>query len=155
FRDLRGEELAGVAALLDEESYKAGKPILAEEPTARMYVVISGRAGARRNGTLLYEAGPGEVLVDPAFLDGREAETEPVALEDCRVLVLSRIAFMRLMEERFTVVRGLLAHLAGVVRLLGEKETGELPRSGNGSTGRDGDARRRGKRGSQKEAAPA
>src|SRR5690606_25224267 len=57
FRELRGEELAGVAALLDEERYAAGDPILAEEPTSRLYVVVSGRAGARRNGRILYEAG--------------------------------------------------------------------------------------------------
>lgn len=128
FGDLRGEELAGVAALLDEEKYAAGMPILAEEPTARLYVIVAGRAGARRDGRILYEAKPGEILVDPAFLDGREAETEPVALEDTTVLVLSRLAFMRLMEERFTVVRGFLSHMAGVVRALGEAEArGELP----------------------------
>jgi AAA family ATP:ADP antiporter len=120
FGSLRGEELAGVAALLDEEQYEAGAPILAAEPTSRLYVVCSGRAGAQRNGKILYSAGPGEILVDPAFLDGNEAETQPVALEATRVLVLSRLAFTRLMEERFTVVRGFMTHLAGVVRTLGE-----------------------------------
>ena len=127
FQDLRGEELAGVAALLDEENYEAGKPMLAEDPTSRLYVIVSGRAGAQRNGKILYEAGPGEILVDPAFLDGREAETQPLALEATRVLVLNRISFMRLMEERFTVVRGLLSHMAGVVRTLGE--VGEEPKA--------------------------
>ncbi len=122
FQDLRGEELAGVAALLDEENYEAGQPMLAEDPTSRLYVIVSGRAGAQRNGKVLYEAGPGEVLVDPAFLDGREAETQPLAIERTRVLVLNRLSFMRLMEERFTVVRGLLAHMAGVVRTLGEAD---------------------------------
>jgi CRP-like cAMP-binding protein len=125
FCDLRGEELGGIAALLDEEEYQAGSPMLAEEPTARLYVVVSGRAGAQRNGRILYEAGPGEILVDPAFLDGHEAETQPIALEQTKVLVLSRLAFMRLMEERFTVVRGFLSHMAGVVRTLGEAEERE------------------------------
>jgi hypothetical protein len=132
FRELRGEELAGVAALLDEERYSAGDPILAEEPTSRLYVVVSGKAGAQRNGRVLYEAGPGEILVDPAFLDGREPETQPIALEDTRVLVLSRLAFMRLMEERFTVVRGLMAHLAHVVRVLGEADEREPIPAPNG-----------------------
>jgi ATP:ADP antiporter, AAA family len=128
FGDLRGEELAGVAALLDDETYSAGDPMLAEEPTSRLYVVCSGRAGAQRNGKILYSAGPGEILVDPAFLDGLEPETQPIALEPTRVLVLPRIAFMRLMEERFTVVRGFMAHMAGVVRALGEADEREPER---------------------------
>jgi AAA family ATP:ADP antiporter len=137
FGDLRGEELAGVAALLDVETYAAGDPMLAEEPTSRLYVVVSGRAGAQRDGKILYSAGPGEILVDPAFLDGRQPETQPVAIEPTRVLVLSRLAFMRLMEERFTVVRGFMAHLAGVVRTLGEAQGGEAETApaGNGSGG--------------------
>jgi hypothetical protein len=125
FSDLRGEELAGVAALLDVEQYEAGAPMLAEEPTSRLYVVVEGRAGAQRHGKILYSAGPGEILVDPAFLDGREPETQPVAIEATRVLVLARMAFMRLMEERFTVVRGFMAHMAGVVRTLGEADERE------------------------------
>ena len=125
FGDLRGEELAGVATLLDEEKYDAGDPMLAEEPASRLYVVVSGRTGAQRNGKILYEAGPGDILVDPAFLDGHEAETQPVAIEETRVLVMPRIAFMRLMEERFTVVRGFMSHLAAIVRTLGEASGSE------------------------------
>jgi hypothetical protein len=143
FRELRGEELAGIAALLDEERYAAGDPILAAEPTSRLYLVVSGRAGAQRNGRVLYEAGPGQILVDPAFLDGREPETQPIALEDTRVLVLSRLAFMRLMEERFTVVRGLMAHLANVVRVLGEADQREpTPAPEENGQGRGGRGRK-------------
>lgn len=156
FRELRGEELAGVAALLDEESYAVGDPILSEEPTSRLYVVVSGRAGAQRNGRVLYEAGPGEILVDPAFLDGREAETQPIALEDTRVLVLSRMAFMRLMEERFTVVRGLMTHLANVVRVLGEAdERKEVPTPPTEEIGAAEKARRWLKRERPRSGAPA
>ena len=75
--------------------------------------------------------------MDPAFLDGHEPETQPVALDETRVLVMPRIAFMRLMEERFTVVRGFMAHLAGVVRTLGEADENEnepapAPENGRG-----------------------
>ena len=117
FRDLRGEELAGIAALVQEERYKKGRTLGGSEAAGgQLYIVLDGRLGVEKDGEVIHSAGPGEIFFDPALLDGREPEGEMVALEDARVLSLSRAAFTRIMEERFTVVRGLLNHLGELVR---------------------------------------
>lgn len=117
FRGLRGQELAGIAALMDERRSEKGERIsLASGTDSELYVVVRGRLGARQDGDILYDAEPGETFIDPAFLDGREPEIEVVALEDTHLLSIRRADFDRLMEERFPVVQGLLAHLGGLIR---------------------------------------
>jgi CRP-like cAMP-binding protein len=115
FGDLRAEELAGIAALVDEQRFKKGHRLSGEEESY-LYVVVDGQMGMMRGEDLIVSAGPGDVFFDPGLLDGQESESEMVALEDTRALRLSRLAFTRIMEERFTVVRGLLRHLGGVIR---------------------------------------
>jgi AAA family ATP:ADP antiporter len=115
FGELRGEELAGIAALLDEQRFKKGHRLTGEEE-AYLYIVVEGEMGMVRDDEVIARAKDGEVFFDPGLLDGEEAESEMVALDDTRALRLSRLAFTRIMEERFTVVRGLLNHLGGVVR---------------------------------------
>ncbi len=127
FRELRGEELAGIAALMDEVRAEEGDPVGTEGSTGQLVVVVRGRAVVRRGERVLHDAGPGEVLVAPGFLDGRPADSESVAVEDSVLLTLPRPAFQRLLEERFTVVRGLLAHLAAVLREEGRGGPGEAP----------------------------
>jgi AAA family ATP:ADP antiporter len=116
FRELRGEELAGIAALVDEQRYRKGHT-LSGDADGYLYIIAEGRLGLMRGDALIATAGPGEVFFDAGLLDGLESqEQQMVALEDSRVLRLSRGAFTRIMEERFTVVRGLLSHLGGIVR---------------------------------------
>jgi AAA family ATP:ADP antiporter len=134
FRDLRGEELAGIAALVEEQRYKKGHQLTGEATEGYLYVVVEGRLAMARGANVEASAGPGEVLFDPGLLDGLEPYNDMTATEDSRVLRLSRQAFTRIMEERFTVVRGLLAHLGGMVRGTG----GDAPASGPERNGREG-----------------
>ncbi|MBW3535356.1 MAG: HEAT repeat domain-containing protein, partial [Gemmatimonadetes bacterium] len=133
FRELRGEELAGIASLMDEERLKEGEAAALDGDGSRLLVVVKGRVGAREDDRVVRSAGPGEVLVDPGFLDGRPSGTDSVALEESVVLSLPRLAFQRLLEERFTVVRGLLTHLGSVLR----GERGEGPGGDAGSHRRE------------------
>jgi ATP:ADP antiporter, AAA family len=116
FRDLRGEELAGIAALVEEQRYKKGHRLTGEETEGYLYVVVEGRLSTQQRDVVEASAGPGEVIFDPGLLDGREPLHDMVVIEDTRVLRLSRQAFTRIMEERFTVVRGLLSHIGSLVR---------------------------------------
>jgi CRP-like cAMP-binding protein len=116
FHELRGEELVGIAALVEELRYKKGHELTGEAADGYLYIVSEGRLGLQQDGKVFAEAGEGEVFFEPGLLDGAEAESAIVVLEDSRVLRMTREALNRIMEERFTVVRGLLSHLGEVVR---------------------------------------
>ena len=132
FGNLRGEELAGIAALVEEERCRKGEMLTGEALEDYLYVVVEGRIGTVKDDTLLASAGPGEVFFDAGLLDGLEPEGDLKALEDSRVLRLSRTAFTRIMEERFTVVRGLLAHMGDMVRNSQPAENGHAVSNGAG-----------------------
>lgn len=115
FRELRGEELVGIAALMEERRYSKGE-VLRGGAALELHVVLEGRLEGRVDGEgPRVVAGADEVFVDAAFLTGGAASSTPTAAEATRTLSLDRAAFFRLMEERFTVVRGILAHLGEVV----------------------------------------
>lgn len=117
FEQMRGEELAAVAALAEVEAFGRGQRFGPGSPLdARLYVVDEGRLGAVRDGRILYTAGPGEAFVDASFLDGCGSRAELEALEDSRALSLRRAHLFMVMEERFPVVRGMLNHLGVLIR---------------------------------------
>jgi CRP-like cAMP-binding protein len=138
FQDLRGEELVGIAALVDELRYKKGHALEGEAADGYLYIVVEGKLGMQRDGKLIGSAGSGELFFEPGLLDGHEAESQIVVLEDSRVLRLTRQALTRIMEERFTVVRGLLNHLGAMVRGKAANEAesaAPVPAAANGSGG--------------------
>jgi AAA family ATP:ADP antiporter len=141
FHELRGEELVGIAALVEELRYKKGHALTGEAADGYLYIVAEGRLGLRKDGKVFAEAGEGEVFFEPGLLDGAEAQSDIEVLEDSRVLRMTREALNRIMEERFTVVRGLLSHLGEVVRRRDSAATSAMPASSppptaNGSGGK-------------------
>lgn len=117
FSELRTEDLAGLAALTAEQRHRTGATLFSEGSTERaLYVVVEGRVEARRGGRRVLEAGPGETVGDLALLDGRPTRYAARAIEDSRVLRLTRDDFFNLLEERFRVARQVLSYLAGRVR---------------------------------------
>jgi AAA family ATP:ADP antiporter len=142
FHDLRGEELAGIAALVDEQRFKKGHKLTGEDESY-LYIVVEGRLAMMRGEDSIASAGASEIFFDPGLLDGQESQNEMMALVDSRVLRLSRQAFTRIMEERFTVVRGLLSHLGEVVRNETNGRVASAPAPAKGSAPTAGWGRRR------------
>jgi CRP-like cAMP-binding protein len=154
FQELRGEELVGIAALVEEQRLKKGHELTGEAADSYLYIVVEGKLAMRRDGKVIATAGPGEVFFEPGLLDGAEAQSQIVIVEDSRVLRLTRQALTRIMEERFTVVRGLLSHLGGLVRGKNEEEAAAAPAAPSGS-GPNGAGKRRWGRSRSEERATA
>ena len=141
FAELEADDLAGVAALFEERSFRKGEEICREgEPGDTFFVVASGelevRGGPERR--LLNRLGPGEVLGEMALLfeDRRTATVQ--AARSARLLVLGRadfnrffagnprilLHFSRLLSQRLAAnARGEVARRAStVIAVLGPAE---------------------------------
>ena len=119
FRHLRTKDQALVAALTDEREYAPEEVIFREgEASHSLLIVVEGSITAQRDCCEIFTAEAGETVGDLALLDGLPRNYEAVAVAPTRALVLEREAFFNLLEERFQVVRDVLAHISGVVRKL-------------------------------------
>ena len=122
FANLRIEDLAGLAALVEERDYAAGETLFDEGEVGRwLFIVVEGRVEAQKGERHLFTAEPGQTVGDLSLLDGLPTSYRAVASESSRALVLSREDFYNLMDERSRVVRAVLSHMAGVVRRLNEE----------------------------------
>ena len=123
FRQLRTKDQALVAALTEEREYMADEIIFREgEPSHELLILVEGSVTARRDCCDIFTAEAGETVGDLALLDGLPRNYEAVAAAPTRALALEREAFFNLLEERFQVVRDVLAHISGVVRKLNVEE---------------------------------
>ncbi len=117
FRKLRTKDQAVVAALTDEREYPEGYVIYREgEASTELYIVVEGLIEARQGDRVLFTAQAGETVGDLALLDGLPRDYDAVVVGAARVLALPQEAFFNLLEERFQIVRDVLAHITGVVR---------------------------------------
>lgn len=121
FDELRTDDLAALASLVEAQELEAGDPLVREgEVSGRLYVVVKGRLEARREDRPMHEIVPGEAVDDFSLLDGGAAHHDVVAVEPTTLLVLRRAEFLEILEERPQVAERMLAHLA---RRLRELET--------------------------------
>jgi CRP-like cAMP-binding protein len=65
----------------------------------QMVIVIEGRVAVVRNGAVIAERGPGEVLGEMALLSGMPRTATVIVLSDARLLVIARPEFDLLMAE--------------------------------------------------------
>ena len=121
FNDLRTEDLAGIAALVQEKAFDAGDVLFEEgQPGGTLFVVTEGRIEAEKAGRTLFEAVPGRSVGSLSLLDGMPTNYRATALEPTRTLVLTRSEFTAVLEERKRVAESVIGYLTGVVRGLNE-----------------------------------
>ncbi|MFW6192186.1 MAG: HEAT repeat domain-containing protein [Gemmatimonadota bacterium] len=122
FDELRTDDLAALASLVEERHLEAGETVVRDgEMSGRLRVVVKGRLEARMGERTVHTIQPGEAVDDFSILDGGAAHHDVVAAEPATLLVLRRAEFLEILEERPQVAERLLAHLARRVREL-EKE---------------------------------
>jgi predicted acylesterase/phospholipase RssA/CRP-like cAMP-binding protein len=103
--DLSEEDVAGLSAVLRGAHGDEGDVVIRPgEPGDRVYLVLEGRLtiepGADTDRPLLREeVGPGELMGATAFSTGGVHENEVRCLEACRLAMLSRDGFDRLLEK--------------------------------------------------------
>jgi len=121
FNDLRTEDLAGIAALVEERRFDADRVLFEEgEAGGTLFVVTEGRIRAEKAGRTLFEAGPGRSVGSLSLLDGMPTNYRATAREPTRTLVLTRTEFTAILEERKRVAESVIGYLTGVVRGLNE-----------------------------------
>jgi len=122
FRDFTDEELRDIAPVLQERDYRRGEIVLlAEETSKYMYIVKYGEVKvvqSSKNGreNILAFHHSGETFGELALLDGQTSPATVVAKEDCKVVVISREDFHRVLMLNQKVLRCLIEILSQKLR---------------------------------------
>jgi HEAT repeat protein len=101
FSELSGEDLRGVAEILEEVELPAGRDVFQKgEPGEDMYVVLDGQVAIRDGELELAKLGPGELLGELAVLDRDVRMADAHCLVDTRLLRLRGADLTELMARR-------------------------------------------------------
>ena len=106
FHLLDDDELAELAAHIDEESFKANQPIFkAGDSGGTMLTVLTGKVetfiiGDKNERIVLDDYGPGEIFGELSLLDGAPRSANAVAVETTRVFIIDRDDLQRLISKK-------------------------------------------------------
>jgi CRP/FNR family transcriptional regulator, cyclic AMP receptor protein len=110
-------ELKRIAALVDEIEAPKGKTLAKEGETgSEFFVVVQGKATARRNGRKLGTIGPGSFFGELALLDQGPRVATVIADTDMQLLVLTSRSFFSLLDKTPSVSRRILRGMAERLR---------------------------------------
>jgi len=124
FSTLDDDELARVAEICKEQSFKSGQTIFKEgEPGNRLYIISAGDVRISRvvpgsGEEALTVLKPGACFGEMAVFDRSERSTDAIANTDCTVLTITRSDFEILLDFNRDIAYKVLW---AVVRLLSER----------------------------------
>lgn len=127
------DDLAAIAAVAKEQSFRPGERVYAEgDPGDALYVVIEGVAEARRAGELMMRFKAREAFGEVSLFDGAPRVTDIVAVEPLKVLVMDRRDFLDVLSDRPELLAGVFRVLSRqlksvLVELSARRTTGEAP----------------------------
>jgi CRP-like cAMP-binding protein len=117
-------ELQKVARVTDEVEVEANATLMEQGQLAReAFVIVSGTAEVRRDGTKVAVVGPGECVGELALLDHQPRSASVVSLEPMTLLVIPSTAFTALLDDAPGLSRKLLGSLAKRIRDLDSRLT--------------------------------
>jgi CRP-like cAMP-binding protein len=117
-------ELQKVARVTDEVEVEANATLMEQGQLAReAFVIVSGTAEIRRDGTKVAVVGAGECVGELALLDHQPRSASVVALEPMTLLVIPSTAFTALLDDAPGLSRKLLGSLAKRIRDLDSRLT--------------------------------
>lgn len=100
FAGLGERELERISTLSDVVDLPDGRTLTTQGRLGwEMFILVEGRAAVERDGQLINEVGPGEVIGEIALLDGGPRTATVTLAEPSRLLVLARREFQALMDE--------------------------------------------------------
>jgi len=120
--ELSSEDREGLFALLEPQSFRAGRSIYRETSEADGLVFIaSGTVElSRASGETLGSLSAGDVLGAASVLSPGVREATAKAATDCEALLLARTAYRRLLDDYpragARLTEGIAAQLAGLLR---------------------------------------
>ncbi|MBI3081978.1 MAG: cyclic nucleotide-binding domain-containing protein [Gemmatimonadetes bacterium] len=124
FADLTDEELARVAEVCKQQSFKFGQTIFKEgEPGNRLYMISDGEVRISRvvpgsGEEALTVLKPGACFGEMSVFDRSERSTDAIANKDCTLFTITRSDFEMLLDFNRDIAYKVLW---SVVRLLSER----------------------------------
>ena len=113
FAELGKKELQRVGQLTDVMDLSSGRVLMRQGETgSEMMVLVDGTVSVQRDGALLAERGPGEVLGEMALLADAPRSATVTLTSDARLLVVARREFNALMDEMPSVRAQIMECLA-------------------------------------------
>ena len=136
FAEASEDDLADVAAILEEVSYRQGDVIFEKgEVGDSLYIIIEGRVRVYDGERTIVHLGERDIFGELALLDPEPRFASIAADQDTRLFRLDREAFLELMAGNIEIVRGVLHVLCE--RLRKSTAAAELPEAaGEASPGR-------------------
>lgn len=100
FARLGSNEILRLGQLTEVVDVAAGYALMRQgERGGEMFIFATGRASVERDGRLIAERGPGEVVGEIALLSDVARTATVTATEPCRLFVIGRREFQSLMGE--------------------------------------------------------
>ena len=122
FRGLRGEELATVAEIAEEQPLSAGEAVFAEgEPGDALYLVIEGVVRVHKGGRQLALLAVRDVFGEMAVLDAEPRNASATVVKDAVLLKIGRDDFRDILQERPEIGIGVLQVLSRRLRASGRR----------------------------------
>jgi CRP-like cAMP-binding protein len=119
FAAARTTTLVDVARLLEPVALPAGASLFQQgERGDSLYIVAQGRLRIHLGAQTVQEHGPGAVIGEMALIDVAPRMASATALSQALLLRLDHEPFFALLEEHGEVARGVLAQIAGRLRVV-------------------------------------
>ena len=117
FRDIPEEDLLQVARIAEEFDVEDGRRFMREGDIGReLFVVTDGYVLIERQGRMLAELGPGEVIGEMAVLDEQPRSADAVARGSARILRVKADALRSLFEVQASLAKGIAQTLSRRLR---------------------------------------
>lgn len=130
FNDVPTEDLAYLAAITEEVSYKEGEEIYEEnEPADALYLVLEGKVRLHRKEQEITVAESKQAFGTWALFDEAPRVVTATAISDCRLLRIDREDFFDLLADHIQITQGIFKTVVNRLRTLMETVAGsEVPR---------------------------
>ncbi len=113
FHNLSDKELIELAHHVDEVSVAEGTALTTQgESGDAFYYLVEGEAEVSRDGTVIADLGPGDVVGEMALLDGEPRSATVAMTTDGTVLTMPRREFLGVLDEIPSIAHKLLATLS-------------------------------------------
>ena len=122
FSQVSTEELAYLAAILEEQRCTAGQRVYQQQdPADAMYLVVSGQVRVHREQLEITVAGQGEAFGTWALFDEEPRLSAATATEEALLLRLDKEDFIDLLADNVEITQGVLKALVKRMRgLIGQ-----------------------------------
>ncbi len=121
-RNLNPDQLARIASIAREVKVPGGKPVMEDgKPLDALFVILDGSVELRRNGSVLHVAGQNEVLGSWALFDPEPMPMEARAVEEIRLLRISRDDFYDLLSDNSEITASIFSTMVKRFRQIVEQ----------------------------------